>query len=70
MLLRGAMQVGECVQLVHQLRHAPSRVLADVELTRIVADNHHLAEQPMRLDAAPQRFLRWRYRLIRRALAA
>ena len=56
-LLRGAVQIGEGVQLVHQpfRMHPAQRMLADVELASIIADNHHLAQQPMRLDAAPQR---------------
>ena len=56
-LLRCAMQIGEGVQLVHQpLRmHPAERVPADVELACVVADNHHLAQQPVRLEAAPQR---------------
>ena len=30
-------------------------VLADIELTGIVADNHRVGQKAMRLDAAPQR---------------
>src|SRR5512146_1207288 len=49
-LLRGAMQIGEGVQLVHQpLRmHPAQRMPANGKLAGIVADNHHVAQQPMR----------------------
>jgi hypothetical protein len=30
-------------------------MLADGELAGVVTDNHHIAQQSMRLDAAPQR---------------
>jgi hypothetical protein len=55
-LLRGAMQIGECIQLVHQpLRmHPAQRMPANGKLAGIVADNHHVAQQPVRVDAAPQ----------------
>ena len=45
------------VQPVHEpfRMHPTQRVLADVELTRVVADNHHVAQQTVGLDAAPQR---------------
>ena len=54
-LLCGAMQIGEAVQLVHQpfCMHPAERVLANCELARVVAHNDHLAQQPVRLDAAP-----------------
>ena len=35
--------------------YSAERVSTDIELASIIADNHHLAQQPMRLDAAPQR---------------
>ncbi len=35
--------------------HPAERVLANGELASIIADNHHLAQQPVCLDAAPQR---------------
>ena len=56
-LLRGAVQIGERVEFVHQpfCMHPAQRVLADGELAGVVTDNHHIAQQPMRLDAAPQR---------------
>ena len=55
-----AVQVGECVQLVHQpFRMDPTAMhAADVELTRIIADNHLAQQQPMRVDAAPWHPLR------------
>ena len=55
-LLRGAVQIGEGVELVHQpLRmHPAQRMPADGELAGVVADNHRLAQQAVRLDAAPQ----------------
>ena len=62
------MQIGECVQLVHQpLRmHPAQRMPANgklpgaprVRLRRPedrLADNHHVAQQPVCVDTAPQR---------------
>ena len=56
-LLSGAVQIGEGVQLVYQpfRMHPAERVAADVELASVIAEDHHLTQQPMRLDAAPQR---------------
>ena len=49
------MQVGEGVQLVHQpfRVHPAKRMVADIELASVIADNY--AQQPMCLDATPQR---------------
>ena len=54
--------LGEGVELVHQpLGMDPTQgVPADIELAGIVADDHRVGEQAVRLDAAPQRALRWR----------
>ena len=51
----GAMQIGEaCPACAPTVPHArPERVLANCELARVVAHNDHLAQQPVRLDAAP-----------------
>ena len=51
------MLVGEGVELVDQpLGMDPAQgVAADLELAGIVADDHRVAEQAVRLDAAPQR---------------
>jgi hypothetical protein len=50
-------QVGEGVQLVHQpfRVHPAKRMVADIELASVIADNYDLAQQPMCLDATPQR---------------
>src|ERR1700692_2310723 len=55
----GAILVGEGVQLVNQtLGMNPTQaVLADIELTGVVADDHGVGEEAVRLDAAPQRRL-------------
>ena len=54
--LRGSLRVGECVELVHQtLGMDPAQaMLTDIELAGIVADDHGVGQQAMRLDAAPQ----------------
>ena len=54
-----AVQVGEGVELVHQpLGMDPAqRMPTDDELTGIVADDDGIAQEAMRLDAAPQRAL-------------
>src|SRR5271165_294582 len=54
--LSGTMLVGKRVQLVHQpFRVNPAqRVPADVELPGIVAQDHRVAEELVRLNAAPQ----------------
>ena len=59
MLLRGALRIGERVELVHQpLGMDPTqRVLADIELPGIVTDHHGLAQEAMRADGTPQRAL-------------
>lgn len=56
-LLDGAGLLGEGRELVHEpLRMHPAQaVMADIELTGIVADDHRVGEQAVRLDAAPQR---------------
>ena len=61
-LLRGAMQIGECIQLVHQpLRmHPAQRMPADGELAGIVADNHRLAQEARAPGCCPTVPLRWR----------
>ena len=53
--LRGAMLVGEGVQLMHQpFRMDPAqRMPADVELSGIIAQHHAVAEEFVRLNAAP-----------------
>jgi hypothetical protein len=33
--------------------HPAQRMLADGELAGVVTDNHHIAQQSVRLDAAP-----------------
>src|SRR2546427_6370131 len=55
--LGSAVLVGEGVELVNQaLGMNPAQaVLADVELTGVIADNHGVREEAVRLDAAPQR---------------
>ena len=57
--LGGAVLVGEGVELVDQaLGMDPTQaVLADVELAGVVADDHGVGEEAVRLDAAPQRRL-------------
>ena len=54
-LLSGAMAIGESIQLVHQpFRMDPAqRVPADGELPGIVAQHHGIAQEAMRMDAAP-----------------
>jgi hypothetical protein len=49
------MQIREAVQLMHQpFRMNPAqRVLANGELTGVVAQHHGVLQQPMRMDAAP-----------------
>jgi len=49
------MQIGEGVQLVHQpFRMDPAqRVLADRELSGIIAQHHGITQEVMRVDAAP-----------------
>ena len=53
--LRGAMLVGERIQLMHQpfRVHPAQRVLSDVELSGIIAQHHGVAEEFVRLNAAP-----------------
>src|SRR5271168_476461 len=55
-LLRGALRLGERIEFVNQtFAMGPTQaVQADVELASVVADNHGIGEQAMRLDAAPQ----------------
>ena len=55
LLLCGPLQIGEGVELMHQpfCMHPAQRVLADVELTGIVAQYHGVLQKPMRMDAAP-----------------
>ena len=50
----------EAVELVHKtLAMDPAQgVAADVELAGVVADNDHVAQEAVGLDAAPQRALR------------
>src|SRR3984893_3207164 len=57
--LGGAVLVGEGVELVNQaLGMNPTQaMLADVELTGVVADDHGVGKEAVRLDAAPQRRL-------------
>jgi len=54
--LRGALGVGERIELVNQaLGMNPAEAMrADIELAGVVADDHGIGEQAMRLDAAPQ----------------
>jgi hypothetical protein len=56
-LLCGAMQVGECAQLVYQLfrMHPAERLPANGELASAIADNHYLAQHLMGLDVPPHR---------------
>ena len=51
------MPVGEGVELMHEpLGMDPAQaVAADIELAAIVADDGGVGEQPVRLDAAPER---------------
>ena len=55
--LCGAVQIGERVEFVNQpfCMYPTQCMLADGELASIVTDNHHVAQQSVRLDAAPQR---------------
>ena len=57
MLLGDMLLVSERLQFVHQaLGVDPTEsVLADVELPRVVADHHRLAQEPMCIDRPPQR---------------
>jgi hypothetical protein len=54
-LLRRTLRVRESIQLVYQpFRMNPAqRVLANVELTGIVAQHHGALQKAMRMDAAP-----------------
>ena len=54
--LRGALGVGERIEFVDQAFGVdPAQaMLADIELAGVVADDHGVGEQAMRLDAAPQ----------------
>ena len=54
--LRGAVQIGERVEFVDKpfCMHPAQRVLTDGELAGVVTDNHHIAHQSLRLNAAPQ----------------
>jgi hypothetical protein len=53
--LSGAMQIGEGVQLMHQpFRMYPAQgMLADGELSGVIAQQHGIAQEAMRVDAAP-----------------
>ena len=55
--LGGAVLAGEGVELVNQaLGMDPAQaVLADVELTGVIADDHGVGKEAVRFDAAPQR---------------
>ena len=55
--LRGTLEVGERVEFVNQpfCVHPAQRMLADSELAGVIADDHHIAQESVRLDAAPQR---------------
>jgi hypothetical protein len=57
--LGGAVLVGEGVELVNQaLGMDPAQaVLADVELTGVIADDHGVGKEAVRLEASPQRAL-------------
>ena len=54
--LGGALGVGECIEFVNQTFGVdPAQAMrADIELAGVVADDHGVGEQAMRLDAAPQ----------------
>ena len=54
--LRGAMRVVERIQLMHQPFgvNPPQRVMSDVELACVIAQHDGVAEELVRLDAAPQ----------------
>ena len=56
MRLSGPIRIGEGVELVHEpLRMYPAeRVLADRELTGIIAQDHGVGQEAVRLDAPPQ----------------
>ena len=56
MRLRGALSLGERIEFVNQTfaMDPTQAVLADVELAGVVADDHGIGEQAMRLEAAPQ----------------
>jgi hypothetical protein len=53
--LRGALGVGEGIEFVDQTfgMDPAQAMLTDVELTGVVADDHGVGEQTMRLDGAP-----------------
>ena len=55
-LLRGALRLGERIEFVNQTfaMDPTQAVQADVELASVVAHNHGIGEQAMRLEAAPQ----------------
>jgi hypothetical protein len=55
-LLRGALSVGESVELVDQTLgvHPAEAMQADVELSGVIADDRCLGQETMRFDAAPQ----------------
>jgi hypothetical protein len=55
--LRGTVQIGEHVEFVDQpfCMHPTQRMPADGKLASVVTDDHHIAQQSVRLDAAPQR---------------
>ncbi len=57
MLLGDTLVVSERLQLVHQALgvNPTESVLADVELSRVVADHYRLAQEPMCIDRTPQR---------------
>src|SRR5207253_6204273 len=57
--LGGTVLVGEGIELVNQaLGMNPAQaMLADIELTGVVANDHGVGEEAVRLDAAPQRRL-------------
>ena len=54
--MHGALGVGERIELVNQAFGVdPAQAMrADIELAGVVADDHAVAEQAMRLDAAPR----------------
>jgi hypothetical protein len=54
--LRGALSVGEGIEFVDKTfgMDPAQAMLTDVELTGVVADDHGVGEQTMRLDSAPQ----------------
>ena len=56
-LLRGAVQVGEGVELVHETLgvHPAEAVRTDFELSGVIADDGGRREEAVCLDAAPER---------------